>query len=81
MPASPPSVSRALSRATSPARLKMSPNPSYIQNVTNSPTAMKAASLTTDSNAIAATSPSWRSVASRWRVPKRMVKAASSIAM
>jgi hypothetical protein len=59
----------------------MSPKPSYIQNVTKRPTAMKASSFTTDSKAIAATSPSWRSVASRWRVPNRMVKAASSIAM
>jgi hypothetical protein len=33
-----------------------------------------------DSTAIAATMPSWRSVASRWRVPKRMVKAARIIA-
>jgi hypothetical protein len=42
---------------------------------------MNASSFTTDSNATAATSPSWRSVASRWRVPKRIVNAASSMAM
>ncbi|HXF65969.1 MAG TPA: hypothetical protein VNK67_04615 [Burkholderiales bacterium] len=59
----------------------MSSKPSYIQKVTKTPTAMKASSFTRDSKATAATSPSWRSVASRWRVPKRMVKAASSIAI
>ena len=42
------------------------------------PTARKAASLTRDSKAMAATRPSWRSLASMWRVPKRMVKMASS---
>jgi hypothetical protein len=31
--------------------------------------------------AIAATMPSWRSVVSRWRVPKAMVKPASASAM
>ena len=33
-------------------------------------------SLTTDSKAIAATMPSWRSLASIWRVPNRMANAA-----
>ena len=38
-------------------------------NVTNTPTARNASSLTSDSNAIAATMPWWCSAASRWRVP------------
>ncbi len=42
---------------------------------------MNASSLTSDSNAIAATSPSCRSEASRWRVPKRIVNVASSSAI
>ena len=37
-------------------------------------------SFTTDSKAMAATMPSWRSVASRWRVPKKMVNTARIIA-
>ncbi len=44
------------------------------------PTARKAISLTTDSKAIAATMPSWRSRLSRWRVPKTIVKPASASA-
>ena len=44
--------------------------------VTNTPTARNASSLTSDSNAIAATMPWWCSAASRWRVPKAMVNAA-----
>ncbi len=49
--------------------------------VTKAPTARNATSFTSDSNAIAATSPSCRSDASRWRVPKRMVNAASTSAI
>ncbi len=41
---------------------------------------MNATSLTTDSNAIAATMPSWRSVLSSWRAPNTMVKPASASA-
>ncbi|WP_293412701.1 hypothetical protein [Piscinibacter sp.] len=37
--------------------------------------------MTTDSKAIAATMPSWRSLVSRWRVPKATVKPASASAM
>jgi hypothetical protein len=37
--------------------------------------------LTTDSTAIAATMPSWRSVVSSWRVPNAIVKPASANAM
>ncbi len=44
------------------------------------PTAMKAPSLTMDSKATAATIPSCRSLASRWRVPNRMVNAANTSA-
>ena len=44
--------------------------------VTNTPTARNASSFTRDSNAIAATMPSWCSAASRWRVPNTMVNAA-----
>ena len=42
----------------------------------NAPTARNASSFTSDSNAIAATMPSWCSAASRWRVPNAMVNAA-----
>ena len=52
--------------------------PANIPQQTKTPTATKASSLTSDSNAIAATMPSWRSLLSRWRVPKAMVKPASS---
>ncbi len=45
------------------------------------PTARKATSFTSDSKAMAATIPSWRSEASRWRVPNRMVNVASSNAI
>ncbi|MDT4890462.1 hypothetical protein FQZ97_1273070 [compost metagenome] len=48
--------------------------------LTNRPTARNAISFTTDSNAIAATRPSWRSVLSRCRAPKTMVKPARAIA-
>ena len=58
----------------------MSPKPSYSPQATNRPTAKKAASLTTDSNAIAATSPSWRSVVSMWRVPNSTANAISASA-
>src|SRR5438067_10859264 len=40
-----------------------------IQNVTNTPTARNATSLTMDSVAIASIRPCWCSVASAWRVP------------
>jgi hypothetical protein len=57
-------------------RVKTSRNPSNMPQVTNAPTARKATSFTSDSKAIAATIPSCRSEASRWRVPNMMVKAA-----
>ena len=47
----------------------------------NSPTARNATSFTSDSKAIAATMPSWRSVASRWRVPNRIVNIARTRAI
>ena len=63
------------------ARAKRSPGPPNSPQVTKAPTARKASSLTTDSTAMAATRPSWRSVLSRWRVPKAMVKPASTSAI
>ncbi len=59
----------------------MSAGPSNNPQQTKMPTARKASSLTTDSSAIAATMPSWRSLVSRWRVPKATVKPASTSAM
>ena len=50
--------------------------PSNITNVTNTPTATNATSLMIDSVATASISPSWCSVASMWRVPNSMAKAA-----
>ena len=50
--------------------------PSNIQNVTNTPTARKAMSFTSDSAATASIRPSWCSVASIWRVPNSTAKAA-----
>ena len=47
--------------------------PSATKNVTNTPTAISAASLTMASSAIAATTPWWRSFASRFRVPNKIV--------
>ena len=58
----------------------MSAKPSKTPKVMKAPTARKATSFTIDSKAMAATSPSCRSVASRWRVPKSTVKAASTAA-
>ena len=46
----------------------------------NTPTATKASSLTSDSNAMASITPSWCSVASSRRVPNRMAKSAMSSA-
>ena len=63
---------------TASARAKRSAGPANRPQVTKAPTARKASSLTTDSVAIAATMPSWRSVLSRWRVPKAIVKPAST---
>ena len=45
------------------------------------PTARNATSLTSDSKAMAATMPSWRSEASRCRVPNRIVNVASRSAI
>ena len=50
------------------------------QPIAKTPTAMKATSLTSDSSAIASTMPWWCSVASTWRVPKRIANSASSAA-
>ena len=44
------------------------------------PTALKANNLTIDSKAMAATIPSCRSVASIWRVPNKIEKAAITMA-
>ena len=76
----PPSVNSASASGSFAACPKMSPKPPNIPNVTKSPTARKATSLTTDSKAMAATMPSWRSLASSLRVPNTMVKAASTSA-
>ena len=46
----------------------------------NAPTATKASSFTSDSNAIASITPSWCSVASSWRVPNRAANRAISSA-
>ena len=62
------------------ALLKSSPGPLKIIKVTKIPTEVKARSFTTDSKAIAATRPSCLSVASMWRVPKRMENMAMIIA-
>ena len=74
-------VSSLRASGSSRARANRSPRPSNRPQTTNTPTAMKATSLTTDSKATAATMPSWRSVLSRWRAPKTMVKPASSKAV
>ena len=50
-------------------------------DVSSTPTATNAASLTTDSNAIASIMPLWCSVASTCRVPNRMVNTARMIAV
>ena len=80
-PPSPPRPSSGFRSARAAARAKMSPGPSNRPQQTKMPTARKATSLTTDSAAIAATSPSWRSLVSRCRVPKATVKPASTRAM
>ncbi len=50
--------------------------PPKAPQVTKTPTARNAISLTTDSNAIARIMPSWCSVASIWRVPNRIANRA-----
>ena len=72
--------SRRLTSGCAMARAKRSPGPLNSPQVTKMPTARKARTLTTDSAAMAATMPSWRSVLSRWRVPKAIVKPASTSA-
>ena len=62
---------------TAAARRNTSPGPSKSVKVTNTPTARKARSLTTLSNAIAATIPSCRSLTSVSRAPNRIVNSAS----
>ena len=78
---SPPRPSSGFKSARAAARAKISPGLSNRPQQTNTPTATKASSLTTDSSAMAATMPSWRSLVSRCRVPKAMVKPASASAM
>ena len=68
------------SSGTAIARSNRSAGPANRPQVTNTPTARNASSLTTDSKAIASTMPSWRSVLSRWRVPNTIVKPASASA-
>jgi len=58
-------------------RSMTSPIPPATPQTTKTPTARSATSFTTASSAIAMTTPWWRSLASRFRVPKRMVKSAS----
>ena len=57
-------------------RAKISAGPPAMPNTTSRPTPSIAASLTTASTAIAATTPWWRSLASMLRVPKRIVNTA-----
>jgi len=62
-----PAASKVISRCNAgdaAAWVKRSSTPSNIRKLTNTPTATKAISLTTDSKAMAATMPSWCSVAS-----------------
>ncbi len=59
---------------------KAASGPSATQKTAKRPTASTAASLTTASAAMAATTPWWRSFSSSVRVPKRMVKSASPAA-
>ena len=79
--APPPKLSNLANSGRAAARPNRSAGPSNKPQVTKTPMATKASSLTTDSSAIAATMPSWRSVVSRWRVPKATVKPASASAM
>ena len=65
---------------TAAARANTSPRPSNRPHTTKPPTAKKATSLMTDSKAMAATMPSWRSVLSRCRAPNTMVKPARTMA-
>jgi len=53
------------------------PIPPSTPQTTKTPTATKAHSLTTASTAIAMTTPWWRSLTSRFRVPNKIVKSAS----
>jgi len=79
----PPCISWLNRDMMSPAAAALassSEGPSNITKVTKTPTTRKAQSLTMDSVAIASIMPSWCSVASIWRVPNRMAKAASASA-
>ncbi len=80
-PAEPARPSSGASDGSAAARANRSAGPPNRPQVTKMPMARNASSLTTDSSAIAATMPSWRSEASRCRVPKAIVKPASSRAM
>ena len=76
----PPTPAASSSTCAAAARSNRSANPPKRPKVTNTPAARNARSLTTDSNAIAATMPSWRSEASRCPVPNRMANSASTSA-
>ena len=81
-PASPSgSVARPFIADDCSAAVAPTPSPGPSANTTNRPTARKASSLTHDSKAMAATIPSWCSLASMWRVPNRMAKIAMPTAV
>jgi len=61
-------------------RAAMGPSPPAAPQTTKTPTARSAVSLTSASSAMAVTTPWWRSLASRLRVPNRMVKTVSPTA-
>jgi hypothetical protein len=62
-------------------RANRSPGPSNRPQVTKHAHRHEGQQLDHRFGAMAATMPSWRSVVSRWRVPKAMVKPASTSAM
>ncbi len=75
----PPGVTATTASRKSPAtRVRASLGLAMMSQSAKPPTAMKASSLTTDSKAMATTMPLWCSVASRLRVPNRMLNRASS---
>ena len=67
---------RPVERSRRVARAKIASSPPPTPQTTKTPTAISATSLTTASNAIAATTPWCRSLASTLRVPNRMVNSA-----
>ena len=75
----PPSM-RTCPSSDASIRSSVPPIPPMTPQVTKTPTASSAVSFTTDSTAIAMTTPWCRSFASRFRVPKITVKSASPMA-